>query len=254
MPETWTPLLVSVVGIAVFLYGISKTAMPGVGMVSGPILAAALGPTIASGFVVPLLIVGDLIGLALYRQHVQWRLIGRLIPGLLIGFAATALLFRFVDDATLSRILGVLILISLALELLRLRSLRRGQEQPEITARPHPVVAGLFGVLAGMTTMAANAGGAAMTVYLVKMRVPMLAFMGTSVWFFFFLNLLKVPIVVWLGLLDVESLIVDLWFLPVLVAGAGVGILIFRRLDQRAFTSIALLLSGVAAVWLVVHG
>ena len=33
--------------------------------------------------------------------------------------------------------------------------------------------------------MAANAGGTAMTLYLVKMRVSMLAFMGTSAWFFF---------------------------------------------------------------------
>lgn len=254
MPETWTPLLVATVGLAVFLYGISKTAMPGVGMVAGPILAAALSPAIASGFVVPLLIVGDFMGLALYRQHVQWRLIGRLIPGLLVGFAATALLFRFVDDAALSRILGVLILISLALELWRMRSMRLGQEQPEPGARPHPLVAGMFGLLAGMTTMAANAGGAAMTVYLVKMRVPMLAFMGTSVWFFFVLNLLKVPIVVWLGLLDAQSLVVDLWFLPLLLAGGGIGILVFRKLDQRAFTRIALALSAAAATWLVIHG
>ena len=102
--------------------------------------------------------------------------------------------------------------------------------------------------------MAANAGGAAMTIYLVKMRVPMLAFMGTSTWFFFVMNSIKVPIVAALGLLTWETLLADLIFLPALVVGAGGGIVIFRRMNQDLFTTVALALSGVVALWLIIHG
>ncbi len=102
--------------------------------------------------------------------------------------------------------------------------------------------------------MAANAGGAAMTLYLVKMRVPMLAFMGTSVWFFFILNLIKVPLVIPLGLITRESLIANLWFAPVLVVGGFIGIFTFRRMNQTWFERTALILSALASLWLVITG
>ena len=252
MPEAWSPAVVLSVAIAVFLMGFSKTAMPVSGMLAGPVLAAALTPAVAAGLAVPLLVLADLFGLALYRQHADWSLIRRLIPGVLVGFVFTALLFRFIETGLLSRILGLLILVSVGLEVRRLRGdSRRDAEQAAMSNR---VVIAFYGTLAGMTSMAANAGGAAMSVYLVKMRVSMLAFMGTSVWFFFILNVIKVPFVVGLGFIDTESLIANLWFMPALVLGAGLGALVFRGMNPAVFTRIALGLSVVASLWLIVMG
>jgi uncharacterized protein len=249
MPEAWTPVLLLVVGSCVFLYGFSKTAMPVAGVLAGPLLAAALGAPAASGFIMPLLLVGDMFALARYRQHANWPLIFKLVPGVLLGFAITAVLFRFLDVHTLGRIIGLLIMISLILEVWRRRYPRAEGDRP-----PNRLAVGFFGTLAGMTTMAANAGGTAMTLYLINMRVSMLAFMGTFAWFFFFLNALKVPILVGLGFLTTDTLRADLWFVPVVVAGALVGIPVFKRMDEKAFTNIALALSAVAATWLLVHG
>ena len=249
MPETWTPLLIAIVGVCVFLYGFSKTAMPVAGVLAGPLLAATLGATTASGFVMPLLLIADFFALARYRRHVNWPLIFRLIPGVLLGIALTALLFRFVDTQTLGRVIGVLILASVALEVWRRRFPRSVDDSP-----PNKLVVGFFGTLAGMTTMAANAGGTAMTLYLINMRATMLAFMGTFAWFFFVLNAIKVPILVGLGFLNTETLLADLWFVPVVVAGALAGYAIFCRTNERVFTNVALSLSAVASIWLIVHG
>jgi len=249
MPETWTPLLIAIVGVCVFLYGFSKTAMPVAGVLAGPLLAATLGATTASGFVMPLLLIADFFALARYRRHVNWPLIFRLIPGVLLGIALTALLFRFVDTQTLGRVIGVLILASVALEVWRRRFPRSVDDSP-----PNKLVVGFFGTLAGMTTMAANAGGTAMTLYLINMRATMLAFMGTFAWFFFVLNAIKVPILVGLGFLNTETLLADLWFVPVVVAGALAGYAIFSRMNERVFTNVALSLSAVASIWLIVHG
>ena len=252
MPETWTPLLLGVVVFSVFLYGVSKTAMPVAGVLAGPLLAAALTPTVAAGFAVPLLLLGDLIALAVYRQHVEWKLILRIVPGVLVGFAITAALFAFVDITTLGRVVGALILLSVILEVIRMRS---PQREPAAHGTPWDrVVTGFFGVLAGVTTMAANAGGTAMSLYLIRLRIPMLAFMGTSVWFFFFLNLVKIPFVAGLGLFNAESLKWDLYLAPVTILGALVGLYIFRKMDQRIFVGTALALSGIASFWLIIHG
>lgn len=252
MPEVWTPILVALVAIAVFLYGFSKTAMPVAGVVAGPMLAAALGPTIAAGFAVPLLLLGDLMGLLYFRQHANWRLIARIIPGVLVGFFITVLLFSFASTSVIARVIGVLLLVSVGLEVLRRRSKHISEPLESVSTRR--LEAGFYGALTGVTTMAANSGGAAMTLYLVKMRVPMLAFMGTSVWFFFILNLIKVPLVVPLGLIDQQSLIANLWFAPVLVVGSFIGIFAFRRMNQTWFERIALAVSALASLWLVIHG
>ena len=249
MVETWTPVLVLVVGAAVLLYGFSKTAMPVAGVLAGPMLAVALGATTASGFILPLLLLGDMFALARYRQHVNWRLIIKLVPGVLVGILLTAALFTFVDVHTLGRIIGILILVSLLLELWRHRNPRTDE-----AGQPHLLAVAFFGSLAGMTTMAANAGGTAMTLYLVNMRVSMLAFMGTFAWFFFIVNALKVPFLLGLGFLNADTLRTDLWFAPVLVAGALIGYGIFARMNERVFTNIALALSAVASVWLIIHG
>jgi uncharacterized membrane protein YfcA len=247
--DSWTPVLVLVVGAAVLLYGFSKTAMPVAGVLAGPMLAAALGAPTASGFIMPLLLLGDLFALARYRQHANWPLIIKLVPGVLVGILLTAALFKFVDVHTLGRIIGVLILTSLILEVWRRRNPRTDDD-----GQPNRLAVGFFGTLAGMTTMAANAGGTAMTLYLVNMRVSMLAFMGTFAWFFFIVNALKVPFLVGLGFLNADTLRSDVWFVPVLVGGALLGYGIFARMNEKVFTNIALSLSAVASIWLIIHG
>lgn len=253
MLESWTPAVIAIVCICVFLYGFSKTAMPVAGVLAGPLLAATIGATTAAGLMVPLLVLGDLFALGYYRQHADWRLIRKLVPGVLLGFAITGLLFRFLPTSTLGRIIGLLILSSLGLELWQRWQDRHREDHQLVPMRSKAGII-FFGSLAGMTTMAANAGGTAMTLYLVKMRVSMLAFMGTSAWFFFVLNLVKIPVLAPLGFITRETLVADVWLAGLIVVGALVGVAVFRRMNQRVFTTAALVLSGVAAVYLVLHG
>jgi uncharacterized membrane protein YfcA len=174
------------------------------------------------------------------------------VPGVLAGFVIVAILFRVLDTIALARVIGALILVSVVLEIWRLR--RGVQLDNDTGGHGSRVAAGFFGTLAGMTTMGANAGGAAMTLYLVHMRVPTLAFMGTSTWFFFILNVSKIPFVVALGALTWETLLLNLWFAPLIVIGALLGARAFRRMSPAFFVYTALALSGLAACWLVIRG
>ncbi len=252
MPDSWTFVLVAIVGLASMIYGVSKTALPGSGILAGTLLAAALGPAAASGFALPLLLVGDVIALSRYRRGANWRIILGLLPWVLVGLVGAAALFAFLDRASLSRILGVLILASVLLEVRR----RKQGEHAADSSTPlsRQVAVGFYGTLAGMTTMTANAGGAAMTLYLLKIRVPMLAFLGTSSWFWAIVNITKVPFALGLGTITTESLRADLWFLPFLLLGAGLGVWLYPRMSQAFFSAAVLSLSGVAAVWLIIHG
>ena len=97
-----------------------------------------------------------------------------------------------------------------------------------------------MGAAAGFTTMTANAAGPVTTVYLIRAGLPMLQMIGTGAWFYLVVNLAKVPFSAGLGLITTTSLVRDALLVPALLLGAGLGILLVRRLRQRQFEVAAL--------------
>ena len=108
-----------------------------------------------------------------------------------------------------------------------------------------------LGFAAGVTTMMANAAGPVMVVYLLAMRLPKVAFVGTSAWFFFAVNWLKVPFSAQLALTTGASVKLGLIMLPLIVLGSVAGVFFLRRIPQRAFNSIIQLLAAAAAIKLL---
>ena len=127
------------------------------------------------------------------------------------------------------------------------RTMRRTVLTPEPT-KPHPLLAGVTGVSAGFTTMVANAAGPIMIMYLLAMQLPKLVFMGTSAWFFFVLNLFKVPFSYSLGLINFSSLHISLVLAPFAVLGALTGHVLIHHINQNLFELLALVLTLVAGL------
>jgi uncharacterized membrane protein YfcA len=112
-------------------------------------------------------------------------------------------------------------------------------------------VSPVAGLLAGFTTMVANAAGPLMVVYLLAMRLPKLVFVGTAAWFFLVLNLFKVPFSYGLGQINAETLAISLRLAPFAIIGALLGRRLIRGIDQRTFELIALVLSVLAGLRLL---
>jgi hypothetical protein len=104
----------------------------------------------------------------------------------------------------------------------------------------------------GFTTMVANSAGAIMTIYLLLSGVAMLEFLGTGAWFFFIVNLLKLPFSVRLGLVHPSSLHLDLALLPALAVGAALGVVLIRHIKPQYFERVALGMAAVSAAFLLV--
>jgi uncharacterized membrane protein YfcA len=109
-----------------------------------------------------------------------------------------------------------------------------------------------IGVLSGFTTLIANAAGPLMAIYLLAMRLPKMAFIGTSAVFFLLLNLFKVPFMIGLGLITTESFKFNLVLVPAVIAGAFLGRWILPRVSQVWFERIALFLSAAAGLKLLI--
>ena len=101
-------------------------------------------------------------------------------------------------------------------------------------------------MLAGFTTLVANAAGPLMVIYLLAMRLPKMEYMGTGAVFFMLMNWFKVPFMVKLGLINAASFALNLWLAPAVFAGAWLGRIILRKMNQRLFENLALGLSAAA--------
>ena len=244
-----TVLLVGTLAAAIF--GISKTAVPAVGSFGAALLATVLPPVASTGVVLPVLIVGDLIALGLYARHVEVRVLVRLLPAVTVGLALGYWTVRSAGSDTSARVIGVLLLISGLGELLRRRRAARGAGAPAPSGDRNLVSVAL-GAGSGFSTMVANAGGPMMTVYLLRLGVSQRAFLGTVAWFFFVINVLKVPLSVGLGLITAESLVISAALVPGIVVGAIAGRRLAAAMSPEVFATVALVATSVAGAWLVV--
>ena len=229
---------------AALIVGVAKAGIGGLGLLAAVLFTQILPAKSASGALLPLLCLGDVVGAALYRRHADWGHLGRLFPWTALGVLAGYFLLQRLDDNEARRLVGGIVLGMVALHLSRRRRESTGEAFGAWFA---PAV----GVLAGITTLVANAAGPLLAIYFLAMRLPKLDFVGTAAVFFLVLNLFKLPFMGGLGLISPESLRLNLLLAPAVLAGAWGGRAIVARIDQRAFENVALALSVLAAVRLL---
>lgn len=237
--------------LAAFFVGFAKTAIGGVAALAVVIFAAVLPARESTGALLPLLLCGDLLAVAYYRKHADWGTLVRLVPGVLPGLALGAVFIGWVDDAVMVRSIGLILLVMAGLQLLQRRS-RPAPGPLEVDAgQPSALVTLLVGGLAGFATMTANAAGAVMTLYLIMAGLGKLELLGTGAWFFLAVNAAKVPFSAGLSLISLDSLLVDAMLLPVMLAGAVLGVAVIKRVGQHHFELAALSLSALASALLL---
>lgn len=236
-------------GIVIFaaaFVGVSKTGISGLGMLAVVLFGLVMPAKQATGVVLPLLCFGDIAAVAFYRRHAAWRHLWKLFPWTALGVILGFLALGRINEHQTPMLIGGIVLALVGLHLAR-RGRKKGAEE-----ETHPVwFAPTIGVLAGFTTLVANAAGPLMTIYLLAMRLPKLEFMGTSAVFFMLLNWFKVPFMVNLGLINAESFKLNLLLAPTVFGGALLGRKLLPRINQRLFEDLALLLSVLAALELM---
>jgi uncharacterized membrane protein YfcA len=221
--------------------GISKTGVPGLGILSVPLAALALPAKESTGLLLPLLSAGDVGAVGLNFRGARWGIVLRLLPWTFLGVVAGYFAMGRIPDAAFKPLLGGLIIALLALDLVRTR---KGIELPQ----GNKAAAAAAGILAGFCTMLANAAGPLMTIYLLAMGFSKEDFIGTQAWFFLIVNLVKWPFSLKLGLITAESLRVDLWLLPAVAVGEATGYFLLKKLPQNAFNAVARILAALGGI------
>lgn len=227
--------------LCAFSTGVSKTGVPGVGILVVPLMVLAVGDArLAAGWLLPMLCTADVFALFYWGRHAAARRLFSLVPwvlaGMVLGAAALGL-----NERVLRPVVGSIVLAMLAAYVYRQHGPRGGKSGAH--AAP-------YGVTAGFATTVANAAGPVMNLYLLSKRLPKEEFIATGAWFFFAINLTKVPIYAWHGLFSARSLAFDALMIPAVVAGAVGGRRLVDHIPQRVFEVLVLALTVVSTLLL----
>lgn len=250
--EPWQWVLAAVIALGI---GMSKSGVAGLGILAAvlaPMLLEKEGARAASGFVLPMLIFADVAALLMFRRHANWPHLWKLFPWTAIGVVIGWLTLGRINDAQAKHLIGGIVLALIALHYGWKKWGAPKSGATDTAAEPVLWLAAVAGLLAGFTTLVANAAGPVMIIYLFAMRLPKMEFLGTTAWFFALLNLFKVPFMIHLGLIGQTSFSTNLVLLPAVIAGAFAGRWLAQRMNQKVFEALAMTLTlaaGVKLLW-----
>lgn len=243
-----SPLSWAVLVLAAALAGVAKTVLPGTAAIAVALCAVVLPARESTGAMLLMLMTGDLIAVWSYRRDADVRMLLRLVPAVLSGVAAGAVFLRLASDSSTRRVIGTVLLLLIVVTLVQ----RHRQRAAAPPGTPDVVGSGtarlVYGSLAGFTTMVANAGGPVTSMYFLACRYPVKAFLGTTAWFFFVVNLVRLPFSVSIGLVSPTTLSLAAVAAPVVVAAALAGRRLAERMDQRVFEPLVIALTVVSAL------
>ncbi len=233
--------------ISSFLIGISKTGISAFMMPAIPIIASVFGGKESTGVILPLLIMGDVFALYYYNRHAKWDNIKKLLPWTLLGLLFGVIVGNYINDKQFKAVISISVLLCL---ITLIYSEKKGEN---LKIPKNKWFYAFAGILTGFTSMIGNAAGPIFSVYLLSMNFKKNDFMGTTAWFFFLINVTKVPlqILFWHNM-SFKTLLITVGMVPSIAIGAFLGMLMIKKIKEKSFRYIIIGMTGVAAIKLLI--
>lgn len=226
--------------------GMGKAGVSGLGMLVVPVMASVFGAKPSTGILLPMLIMGDIFGVAYYHRHANLKLLLKLAPATVAGILVGVYVGEYINDAQFKTIMAVIVVGGLAL-----MTLNKKKKTKEIV--PHNWLFSSFaGLLGGFTTMIGNAAGPVMSIYFLSLDLRKNNFIGTFGWFFLLVNLFKVPfhVVQW-ETINTDTFLLNLSMLPLIVGGAFIGVRLVKLIPEKPYRAFIIVTTAIAALKLL---
>jgi uncharacterized protein len=236
-----------IVASVAMLIGMAKTGVHGAGMLAVPLLATVFGGQLSSGIMLPILLLADVMGVWYYHRHASWKHLKILFPWAAMGVVAGTVIGSYIDDHIFKIVMATTIVISVMI-MLWLEKMKTPEEIPD--KKSFAIATGIAG---GFTSMVGNLAGSVMSVYLLSVRLPKNAFIGTTAWFFLVVNWFKVPfhVFVW-KTIHLNTVLFSLATLPLIILGAYLGIILVRKLTDSVYRWFIIVMTLISAVGMVI--
>ena len=230
------------IGLAVFLLGISKSGIKGIGILIILILAFVFGEKTSTGILLPMLIGADILAVIYYNKHAQWKYIFRLLPWMIAGVLVGVWVGNDISEYLFKKLMAIIIIVSVVLMFFNEK--RKSNNIPK-----GKLFSSVTGFLTGFATMIGNLAGPIANIYFLAMRFPKNEFIGTAAWLFFIINVFKLPFhfFVWKTVTP-ETLVLNLTLLPVVCIGFFVGVRIVKLISNVNYRRFILIVTAIGGI------
>jgi len=194
----------------------------------------------------PLVVVMDPLAIVAYPMR-TWSIpdLAWMAPGILIGLMFGVLFFVSVDPRFVSLGIAIVTLWFTARHFLQDRSHRPAPRPVE------PLRAIAAATLSGFTTFIAHGGGPPIAFYLLPRALSKTVYAGTYVALFFFSNLVKLGLYLWLGMREPTALWAAAVLIPAIPLGIWAGKKFHDRIDEDQLYFLLYLMLGIAGLKLL---
>lgn len=227
------------------LIGMSKTGLSGAGLFIVPVFAGIFGGKPSTGLVLPMLVVADTFAVLYYHRHANWKYIFKLLPWAFAGILIALFVGNAINDAQFRMLIGIIVIIGVGLMIFQDLKKKKAEVPDKCW------LSSTLGLSGGFATMIGNAAGPILSLYLLSMRLPKNIFIGTAAWFFFIINLSKVPLHLFFwNTITIQSLTFNLILLVPVILGAVSGFYIVKVIPEKAYR-IFIILSTLASAFVL---
>lgn len=229
------------------LVGMTKVGLSGLTILIVPIFAEIFGGRPSTGILLPMLCIGDIFAVKYYNQHAEWMYILRLMPSTIIGIVIAVFIGNVISDNVFKDIIAITVLISIAVMIWRER------QQNNITVPNNWLVSSIIGLTGGFATMIGNAAGPIMSLYLLSIQLPKNAYIGTGAWYFMIVNLVKVPlhIFIW-NTITFQTFSFNITMLPAIALGSILGVKIVKKIREKPYRIFIIVVTTITALNLII--
>ncbi|MFN8254394.1 MAG: sulfite exporter TauE/SafE family protein [Bacteroidales bacterium] len=231
--------------LCAIMIGMAKTGITGVGTLVVPLMAYIFGGMPSSGLVLPMLVMADIFGVSYYHRSADWKTLLKVIPWALAGIITGLLVGKSISAEQFKHMIGILVILSLIVMIWQeIYKSKNGDLLPH-----KPWFAIPFGIIGGFSTMIGNAAGPIMSVYLLSMNLQKKEFIGTAAWFFFIVNVFKMPLQIWgWHNITLKTIGFNFMLLPAIAFGAFAGIKIVKLIPESAYRWFVVIATFVSAI------
>ncbi len=230
---------------AIFVLGVGKAGLKGLGVVIVVTLAFVFGEKASTGILLPLLVTADIMAVIYYKRYVRWNIVFKLLPWMLIGVVIGTWVGNDISEFVFKKMMAIIIVVVIGIMMFF--------EKRKTTIVPtNKIFASSMGLLAGFTTMIGNLAGPISNIYFLAIRFPKNEFIGTAAWLFFIVNVFKLPFhfYVW-ETITFKSLGLNLIFIPILIIGFFVGVKLVEKISNTNYRKFILAVTAIGGLILL---
>ena len=220
--------LISVIP-AIILFGIAKSGLGGsIALISIPLMTLSMSLTEALAIMLPILIFSDFIAVYRFRKEFDLETLKLIIPSAAIGIIIGSFTFSYFSEDLLKSLIGLMGFLFASHYFI----FKKDKIKPH---KKNKVKGSICTIVAGFTSFCVHAGGTPTSIYLLPLRLKKEIYVGTRIIFFTFVNLIKLPLYVYLSMVNLETFSHSLMLMPLAIIGIFIGYRILKIIEENLF-------------------